>query len=402
MSKLRKFVYFLVVIVFVGAVFASGAFFGYSQRPAVEKVSVLFGKEEAKPAEIDFSPFWIAWSTVEEKFISAGNGMDKQKMVWGAIQGMVKSLDDPYSVFFPPEEAKIFEEDINGDFEGVGMEIAIKNDVLTVVAPLKGTPAIRAGIKAGDIIVKINETLTNDMAVDEAVKLIRGPKGTSVKFSIMRKGEKELIEINVVRDVILIPVIDTEIKPGGIFIIKLYSFSGNSSELFRKALMQFVSSGNDKLILDLRGNAGGYLEASVDIASWFLPGGKIVAIERSGTGDEKIYRSRGYGSFENLNMVILVNEGSASASEILAGALQEHGIAKLIGQKTFGKGSVQELIKITNGSSLKLTIANWLTPNEKSISKNGLQPDIAVEMTNKDIEDGKDPQMDKAIEVLTK
>ncbi|MFA4890068.1 MAG: S41 family peptidase [Candidatus Paceibacterota bacterium] len=404
MSKLKKSLYFIIVLALFGGVFTSGAIFGYYKRPAVEKVYTLFNKEATKPADIDFSPFWVAWSTIEQKYVSKDT-VDNQAMVWGAIQGMVKGLGDPYTTFFPPQESKIFQENIRGDFGGVGMEIGIRKGVLIVISPLKNTPAYRAGIKAGDTIIKIDDTITTDMTADEAASLIRGEKGTKVKLTILRKDADEPLEFEITRDTIIVPVLDAETKPGGIFIIKLYNFSNGSADAFRGALREFVLSGqNNKLILDLRNNPGGYLESAVDMASWFLPIGDVVAREKFGSGEENIFRSKGYDIFNSpageLPMVILVNEGSASASEILAGALQEHGIAKLVGIKTFGKGSVQELIQITPDTSLKLTIAKWLTPNGKSLSDNGLEPDVKVEMTKKDIDANKDPQMDKAVELL--
>jgi carboxyl-terminal processing protease len=239
------------------------------------------------------------------------------------------------------------------------------------------------------------------MTLDEAVFLIRGERGTPVTLTISREGQKQPLEIKIVRDNIQIPILDTEKKDNGIFVIKLYNFSENSPDAFRNALREMISSGSDKLILDLRGNPGGYLEASVDMASWFLPPGKIVSIEDFGNSDQENYRSRGYDIFKNLPFVILVDEGSASASEILAGALQDYKIATLVGTKTFGKGSVQELVPITGDTSLKLTIARWLTPNGRSISEKGLEPDVEVKMTEEDRNAGKDPQMQKAIEILT-
>ncbi|MBI4692216.1 MAG: S41 family peptidase [Candidatus Terrybacteria bacterium] len=403
MTKVKKIIFSALVLALLVGIFIGGAFFGYANRPEIEKVRILFNKESAKPAEIDFSPFWKAWNTIESKYAS-NDGRNSQEMVWGAIKGLVGSLDDPYSVFFPPQEAKQFQEDMQGDFGGVGMEIGIRKGVLTVISPLKDTPAERAGIKAGDKILKIDDEITSDMSVEQAVRLIRGEKGTSVKLTIFHKDAEKPVEITIIRDIIQIPVLDTEKKPEGIFIIKMYNFSGNSTNIFRNTLREFIFSGSDKLILDLRNNPGGYLESAVDIASWFLPVGKIVAREKFSSGEEKVFRSKGYDIFDSpageLPMVVLVNEGSASASEILAGALQEHGVAKLVGIKTFGKGSVQELIEITPDTSLKLTIARWLTPNGKSISEQGLEPDIKIEITDKDIEANRDPQMEKAIEIL--
>ena len=396
---LKKIIYVVVAIALLAGVFAGGAFFGYFQRPAVEKVAGLFNKETPMPANVDFSPFWVAWNEINSKYVSKDN-LDDQKRIWGAVQGMVESLGDPYTVFFPPQESKMFQENISGDFEGVGMEIAVRKGVLMVVSPLKGTPAEKAGIKAGDKILKIDDTTTADITADQAAQLIRGQRGTQVKLTILRDDQDKSMEIIITRDVIKIPVLDTETKSGGIFVIKLYNFSGNSASAFRNALREFINSGKNKLILDLRNNPGGYLELAVENSSWFLPTGKVVVREQFANGDEELYRSKGYDIFENLPMVILINEGSASASEIMAGALQEHGIAKLVGEKTFGKGSVQELVQITPDTSLKITIAKWLTPNGRSISDEGLEPDVEVELTEEDFEAGRDPQMDKAIEML--
>jgi carboxyl-terminal processing protease len=256
---------------------------------------------------------------------------------------------------------------------------------------------------AGDRIIKIDSKETTNLSIEDAVQLIRGPKGTPVILTVAREGVAEPFDVSVTREVINIPTANTKELPGGIFVIELYSFSAQAPNLFRAALREFISSGNDKLILDLRGNPGGYLEAAIDMASWFLPSSKVVVKEDFGqSGEEKVYRSKGYDIFsDNLKFVILVDGGSASASEILAGALSEHGKATLVGDKTFGKGSVQELVSITAETSLKITIARWLTPNDVSISENGITPDFLVKYTPADREAGRDPQMEKAIEILT-
>ncbi len=388
-----------LIVALMAAVFVVGVYFGYSNRPAIDKVTVLLNKEAEKPPQIDFSPFWAVWNDIESKYVGR-NDLDRQKMVWGAVGGMVKSLNDPYTVFFPPKESELFESTVKGQFSGVGFEIGIRDNILTVITPLKDTPAYRAGIKAGDKILKINGTSTVDMAVDEAISLIRGEIGTQVSLTIGREGEKEPLEFKITRDTINIPIVDTEKKAGGIFVISLYNFSENSPDAFRNALRKMIDSGSSKLILDLRGNAGGYLEASVDIASWFLPVGKVVAIEDFGNHDQNDYRSRGYDIFKNLPFVVLVDKGSASATEILAGALQDYKLATLVGEKTFGKGSVQELFSVTNDTSVKVTIARWLTPNGRSISEKGLTPDVEIKVTDKDIKAGNDSQMAKAIEIL--
>lgn len=282
------------------------------------------------------------------------------------------------------------------------MELGSKDNILTVIAPIKSSPADKAGIRSGDRILKINDTITVNVSVEEAVKLIRGDKGTSVRLTIGREGI-DPFEVTLVRDVINLPTLDTDYnRQTGIFTIKLYSFSANSSTLFRNALRDFVATGSNKLILDLRGNPGGYLDAAVDMASWFLPAGKVVVREDYGSKQEEVAeKSKGYNIFsDDLKMVILIDNGSASASEILAGALSEYGKATLVGTRSFGKGSVQEFLKLDDNTALKITIARWLTPNGVSISDGGLTPSVEVKLTAEDVKAGNDLQMKKAIELL--
>lgn len=404
-NLLALIVFFLFLIFSLTGSFLIGVYFGYGNRPAIAKVTSLINKESGNSADVDFSPFWQAWNIINEKYVGA-NGtstmVSDQDKVWGAIEGLTASLNDPYTVFLPPEKNKRFEEDIRGNFGGVGMEVGVKDGILTVISPLPDSPAKRAGIMAGDKIIKINETLASNLSTDEAVNLIRGEEGTSVSLLIQRGDNKTPFEVKVVRGVIAIPVIDTELLANGIFLIRLYNFSAPSADLFRQALRGFINNNTDKMIIDLRGNPGGYLDASVDIASWFLPLGKPIVVEKRGEGlEDNIYRSKGYDIFnENLKLVVLVDQGSASASEIVAGALSEYGKAKLIGEKTFGKGSVQELVPVTEDSSIKITIAKWYTPKGLSISHNGLKPDIEVPFTEDDFIAGRDPQLDRAIKEL--
>ena len=334
---------------------------GYrSGENGVSGTALSIENAESAEAPLDFSPFWKAWNILNEKYVPASTTVavvEDEEKLYGAISGLAASLEDPYTVFFPPVEAKLFESDIRGNFEGVGMEVLAKDGAITVIAPLKDSPAARAGVHAGDRIVKINGEPTSGMTTEDAVGKIRGPRSTTVTLIIVRSGVIEPLEIKVTREIINIPVLNTKMLPNGIFVIELYSFSAQSPNLFRQALREFVLSGNDKLIIDLRGNPGGYLEASIDMASWFLPSSAVVVKEDFGGRQEaKSYRSRGYDIFtDSLKMVILVDEGSASASEILAGALKEQGKAIIVGEKTFGKGSVQELIDITSNTSLLTT-----------------------------------------------
>src|SRR3989344_1110773 len=274
--------------------FALGTYWEEQNRPPIEKITDVSGKETAVETDTDFSPFWKVWNKIDEKYPAPTDASDQER-VYGAIRGLVDSLDDPYSVYFDPEETKSFEEDIAGNFEGVGMEVGLKNHILTVIAPLKDTPAYRAGIKSGDKILKIDDALTAGLSVEEAIKLIRGTKGTSVTLTISRETASKPQEIKIVRDTINIPTLDTELRSDKIFVIRLYSFSANSTKLFRNALREFANAKTDKLLLDLRGNPGGYLSAAIDMASWFVEGGKIIVTEDYG-GEKKAggYRSPGY------------------------------------------------------------------------------------------------------------
>ncbi len=403
-TQFRKIGLILFSVLLMAVVFFTGVYVGMESIPEESKVVTLHNTSENKPDSVDFSPFWKTWNVINEKFVPVSTTTQKatdEDRVWGAISGLTDSLEDPYTVFLPPVESKVFEEDISGNFEGVGMEIGIRENILTVISPLKNTPAYKAGVKSGDIILEINGNITADMSVEEAVKLIRGERGTKVKLTLFRDNNGgEPFSVEIVRDVIDIPATDSYLRDDGIFVIHLYNFSAISANEFRMALRDFILSDTDRLILDLRGNAGGFLKASIEMASWFLPAGDVVVKEDFGSkNDPDVYRSKGHNVFgSDLKMVILVDGGTASASEILAGALREHGVATLVGTQTFGKGSVQELVPITSDTNLKVTVARWLTPNGTSISQNGLVPDSIVEAG--DSESG-DLQMERAVEIVS-
>jgi carboxyl-terminal processing protease len=362
--------------------------------------------------DADFSPVWKAWQIIDEKFVPASvasttvqastTAEKNTQRVYGMISGLADSLGDPYTYFMPPQEATQFAADMSGLFEGVGMEVAIKDEVLTVVTPLKGTPAEKAGIKSGDIILKIDGDSTEGMEVDAAIKKIRGPKGSQVTLLIAREGWVEPREIKVTRQVINVPIVNTTLRPDGVFVISVTTFTSNSPDLFRDALREFMRSGSNKLVIDLRGNPGGYLEAAVQMASWFMPAGKVIVTEDyAGHESNIVHRSMGYNIFnDTLKVVILMDRGSASASEIFAGAMRQNTGAKLVGTNSFGKGSVQELIDITPDTSLKITVARWLEPDGTHIPLTGIVPDYEVKITDDDIKAGRDPQMDTALEVL--
>ena len=392
-----------LAVLFATATFFSGLHIGTDTKLEANLFSFL-SRESQADNSVDLTEFWRVWNLLDEKFVTSSSTQvfSTEDKVRGAIDGLVRSYNDPYTMYLPPEDSAAFEEDISGNFSGIGMEVGIRDDVITVIAPLPDSPAEKAGLLAGDVVVRINNEPTEKMSVDEAVRRIRGEKGTQVTLVIFRKGEDEFRDVVVVRDTIKIPTSKTEVR-GDVFIISLYSFNAISEMEMQKALREYVQSGKRKLVLDLRGNPGGYLESAVSIASYFLPVGKTVVRESFGENEkEQVYRSAGrtLGAFAPEKFVVLVDGGSASASEILAGALKEHGVATIIGAQTFGKGSVQELINLDDGSSLKVTVARWLTPEGHSISEGGLTPNILVERTPEERAEGKDSQLDRALEFI--
>jgi len=384
----QKFVLFFLILLLV---FAFGFWFGKSQVVC----------PVCPPEDVDFSLFWETWKTIEEKYVDREK-LNVQEMIYGAISGMIESLEDPYTVFFKPEEAKKFLEDVKGFFEGVGMEIAVKGGQLQVVAPLEGTPAQKAGLRPGDKILKVDGKSTTDVTIDTAIDWIRGPKGTEVTLTVYREEWGQERDVKITRGVIDIPSLKLEmLAEDNIAYLRLYHFSEKASYDFREAAIEILASPAQKIILDLRNNPGGYLDVARDIAGWFLEKGQVVAIEDFGEGrEQQEILAEGNAKLLNYPVVILINEGSASGSEILAGALRDNREVKLIGETSFGKGSVQELTDLRGGFSLKITIAKWLTPKRESITDKGLEPDIKVDLTEEDYEEGRDPQLDKAIEVI--
>jgi len=369
------------------------------------EIGYYIGKERVicevcPPQDLDFSLFWETYNKLKTDFYKPEK-IDDKKLLYGAISGMVGSLGDPYTVFLSPDETKKFMEDITGRFEGVGMEIGIRNKILQVVAPLEGTPADKAGLRAGDQILKINGKDTSDLTVEEAASLIRGPRGTKVTLTILRKGWESPKDIEIERALVEVPSLTWKLIGDSVAYVKIYQFSEKASLDFTKISVQILASGADRIIIDLRNNPGGYLEVAKDIAGFFLERGDVVVIEDFGKEETRQeYKAGGSAIFLDYPVVILINEGSASGSEILAGALRDDRGIKLIGQDSFGKGSVQQLETLREGAALKVTTAEWLTPKGQTISEVGLKPDIKVEMTEKDYEEDKDPQLDKALEII--
>ncbi|KKS69052.1 MAG: Carboxyl-terminal protease [Parcubacteria group bacterium GW2011_GWA1_42_7] len=398
----KRFSSLILMIVLAGGIFGAGFWYGKNSIPSVEKISGVLNPLEGQPAGADFSLFWDAWKEVQEKFVNRNN-LDPQKMVYGAISGMLSALDDPYTVFMTPKENEEFSESMQGNFQGIGAEIGLRKGLITVISPLENSPAKAAGLMPGDMILKIDEKSTEGLLVEEAVSLIRGEKGTEVKLTIARSSLVSSKEIKIIRDVINIPIVTLETKEINgkkIAYVSLSQFTENSVSEFKKTSQKISASDFDGMILDLRNNPGGYLESSVEIAGQFLEKGKLVVSEDYGDGKKKEHFSEGGQQLSSLPLVVLINGGSASASEILAGALRDQLGTRLAGEKSFGKGSVQELEQMKNGTSLKITVAKWLTPSGHSIMDDGLEPDEKVSFNQEDIDEGRDPQLDKALEML--
>lgn len=379
--------------------------FGLAGFVAVFALGVWTGINQVKceicpPSDVDFSLFWEAYNTLKEKFVDPEK-IDIEKIIYGAISGMTETLEDPYTTFFTPEETKEFEEELSGIYEGIGMEIGIKDNQLQVVAPLEGTPAQKVGLRPGDKIMKVDGEDTSSLSIEEAVTLIRGPRGTKVTLTILREGWVEPKDFDLIRQRIQIPSLKWEIKDDDIAYIRIYQFNEPLSSEFSKAAMEILAGPSKKIILDLRNNPGGYLDIAIDVAGWFLERGKVVVIEDFGGRKEgEKYITEGNSQFTEWPLVVLINEGSASGSEILAGALRYHRDARLVGKPSFGKGSIQEAVELEGESMIKITVAKWLTPDGVSISEVGLRPDVEVEITDEDYEENRDPQLDTAIEIL--
>lgn len=353
-----------------------------------------------KEKSIDFELFWKVWDLLIDKYVD-GEKLDAHTLFYGAIKGMLAATGDPYTTFFDPEENKSFQEDISGTFEGIGAEMGVKNDIITIIAPLEGMPAEKAGIMAGDKLVKINDESTATMTLEEAVGKIRGAKGTEVTMTLFRNGEEEYRTITVKRDTILVKSVRFEMKENAIAYIRINRFGDDTKREFQSAVKQTLASKPKGLIIDLRNNPGGFLETSVDIASLMIPKDSVVVIEEDGAGKREMLKARGGDVLSGTKTVVLINEGSASASEILAGALKDNrDNITLVGKKSYGKGSVQELIPIDKETSVKITVARWLTPAGEQINNVGIAPDIEVGLTADDVNNKRDPQLDKALDIL--
>lgn len=388
----------LVSLLAAFIIFSGGYILGYARSlPTGGLLPQILNTGGSK--NVDFNEFWKVWDTIGSKY---DGDINYNNMLYGSIDGMVKALGDPYTEFFNPDQAKQFEQDLSGTFSGVGAEIGIKNNKLTVIAPIPGSPADKAGIKAGDEIAKINGESTSGMPLDTAVNKIRGKAGTDVTLTIERSGTTK--DYKITRETIDVKSVKYSIK-NGVLIMTVSRFDNQTASLVRQAENEGISQNVHGIILDLRNNPGGLLDSAIDVSSEFIRSGTIVTEKDVKHHKSETFTASGNGKMTDKSkypMVVLVNGGSASAAEITAGAIHDDGRGQLVGEKTFGKGSVQEVINLPDGSELKVTVAHWYTPNGVNINKTGIKPDIEVKLSDTDFNAGKDPQMDKAMELLSR
>ncbi|HBV33032.1 TPA: hypothetical protein DIC39_00705 [Patescibacteria group bacterium] len=397
-----------LVILFILAGFIAGIVVGQSftiQVPGPggrQLVNITRTAPSYVSKEVDFNLFWRVWDYVKANYLV--QPITETDLFYGSLEGMVASLSDPYSVFMDPAMAEQFNKELSGSFEGIGSEVGIKNDHLVIIAPLPDSPAERAGLRPGDRVLAIGGVDTSGLALDYAVSLIRGKRDTKVKLVILSSGDTEPKELEIVRAVIKVDILRSELKTLSngrkVGYMRLVHFTQESDASFVKAWQALAAQGAQGLILDLRNNPGGFLDIAVELASHWIKEGTVVKEQYTGA-QVKVHEANGKGELGDLPTIVLVNQGSASASEIVAGALQDYKLATLVGETTFGKGSVQDYQSFPDGSSIKLTIANWLTPLGRQIDKEGITPDIMVPLTADDYEADKDPQLDKALELLS-
>jgi len=414
LKKVRFSLGIYIAIIAILASFAGGVLLGKSQaQTAVAGVGNVTDKNAPPPKylskDVDMAQFWKVWDTLKTTYLRTP--VDDPKLFYGSIKGMVASLGDPYTVYFDPDEASQFSSQLEGTFEGIGAEMGFKDSQMIIVSPLPNTPASKAGLKAGDAVLKINGEDTTGMALDIAVTKIRGPKGTKVTLNIYRDGIADPFDVIITRDQITVDsvqakMIDDSGKEitgnNGIALITISEFNQDTIQEFDAAVSAMMLRSPKGVIIDLRGDPGGYLDAAVEVPRDWI-GDQPVVIQRKSDGSQEVMKPTMKITPIALPTVILVNKWSASAAEIVSGAMQDYGKATLVGETTFGKGSVQEYIdSFSDGSALKITVAEWLTPKGRSIDKKGITPDVAVDLTDADIKAGKDPQLDKAIEIVTK
>lgn len=406
-DNLKKFFPGVFLMTIILATFLGGFYVGKSNLAfADNKTKILAYSEEAKSATkatstddlFNVNLYSEVWDNLKQNYVDK-NTIKNKDLFYGSLKGLAQSLNDPYTVFMDPKDSQEFANDLAGTFEGIGAEVGMRNDIITIIAPLDGMPAQKAGVRAGDKVYAIDGKSTLGLTVDEAVKKIRGPKGTKVTLTILRGSGEKPKDIVINRSIIVVKSVKTEMRSDGIYVIKISNFNDDTLSLFNAAVDEVLIKKPKGIILDLRNNPGGYLETAIAIASDWVDAGPIVS-EKSDADDFSQYPSNGRGRLKNFPTVVLMNGGSASASEIVAGALRDYHKATLVGEQTFGKGSVQTLKQLSDGSTLKITIAKWMTPAGDSIHEVGIKPEVEVKYVQTDIDKNIDPQLNKALEIL--
>lgn len=389
----------LILVAFFGGLYIGNGR-SFSKAEQVEATDVkntgLIAKSYPQTAP-DFQLFWDVWESIQEEYVD--QPVNETDLFYGAMEGLVSAVGDSYSQFFNPVMAEEFDQELSGSFSGIGVEVGIKNDLLVVIAPLEGSPGQQAGLRAGDIIIGIDGEDTFSMSLDRAVSLIRGEEGTEVVLLVV-SGENQPREVAITRNTIEHTGLRWELLDGGIAHLKMSAFDEETEDLLNKFIREMESDGGvNGIVLDLRNNPGGFLDMAIEVSSEWVEQG-IILRERDNSGEERQHHARGRARLSSIPTIVLVNEGSASASEIVAGALQDYDLARVIGTTTFGKGSVQKYEGLEDGSSYRLTVARWYTPLERAIDEAGIVPDIEIELTEDDFNNDRDPQLDAALELL--
>jgi carboxyl-terminal processing protease len=390
-----------LLILLVTASFVGGFIFGHTKKSSAGQLLAYNDTVATSTSDtFDFNVYSEVWNSLKTNFVDK-NKLTNKQMFYGSLRGLAASTGDPYTVFMDPTESQQFAEEMAGTFEGIGAELGMKNDTLTVIAPLADMPAAKAGLQAGDKIYAIDGKSALGLSVDEAVKAIRGPKGTTVTLTIIRGGENKPRDIKITRDVIITHSVKTTMRPDGVYILTVTNFNDDTAGLFAQAVKDIVAKKPKGIVLDLRNNPGGYLDTAVSMVSAWVPAGPVV-VEQYADGRQVEYPANGQDALVGYKTVVLINGGSASASEITAGALRDYKKATIMGEQSFGKGSVQTLQTLSDGSTLKVTIAKWLTPAGDFINEKGITPQIKVALTQADFDAGRDPQLQQAINFILK
>lgn len=405
-KQLRIFLVGLLGFVLLLGTFSGGFVTGYVtqvfQNQLLTAPASLPEGQSTTPEELQtlFKPFWQTWQIIHDQYVD--RPVDDTLLVQGAIRGMLESLGDEHTSYMDPSQFMQANMEIDGEFEGIGAWVDTSGEYVKIISPMPNSPAEKAGIKPGDLIVAVDGKDMTGVDGDLVIHKVLGPGGSTVQLTIKREGETEPLIFNIIRAHIVVPSVEGKMIQGNIAYVHIYTFGGKTNSELRSTLKKLMAEKPQGMVIDLRNNGGGYLDTAIDVASEFIDKG-VIAIEQYGDGRRQTYEAHPGGLATTIPLVVLINKGTASASEILAGAIQDYGRGKLVGVPSFGKGSVQNWIPLTNEQgAVRITIAKWLTPSERLIQKVGLTPDVSVDMTEEDHQAGHDPQLNMAVETLIK